>query len=121
MVVFEVALFVAGFGAGLAGGYAVATDDSESASSGATDDGTDSKADDTLGDTRYQTVAENFPRGSIALLNENREFTLVAGQVFDGIVDEVSEEVFVEEALCRGVRAFYPHRQLSVCLSRATT
>jgi signal transduction histidine kinase len=79
MVVFEAALLVTGLGAGLAGGYTLASRrNSQSAGVEA--------ATGALGDSRYQTVADNFPKGSVALFGEDLEFQLATGGVF-GYID----------------------------------
>jgi len=96
MVVVETALFVAGLGAGLAGGYAVATR-RHGESGGRAGTGESGGGADDAADTRYRTVAENFPKGSVALFDDDLRYTLATGGVFDYI--EFSPEDFEGHAI----------------------
>jgi signal transduction histidine kinase len=85
MVVVETALFVAGLGAGLAGGYTIATRRDGPSDGQAGDSNTDSALGEGHEDTRYQTVADNFPKGSVALFDDDLQYTLATGGVFEYI------------------------------------
>ena len=83
MVVVETALFAAGLGAGLAGGYTIATRGDGSSESRKSN--TDNALGESHEDTRYQTVADNFPKGSVALFDDDLQYTLATGGVFEYI------------------------------------